>query len=344
MAEGAGVKGAMPMAEAEDGMVSRLISWAYPDRIALCRGGGDGRFLMRGGRGAILPRQDPLASAEALAIAAVDGQGQEGRVLSAVRMDPSVLEEHVIDEGEQVHRIWWDATAQRVRGETVLQLGALKLERRVWPDPDPDAITDAMLSGIREMGLECLPWTSGTRQLRERLAMAHRILGDPWPDRRSERLERDLDSWLRPHILGMRTRGDLAEVDLVEALWGDAPWDRRQELDRLLPEAVEVASGRRVRIDYSREAPVLAVKLQEMFGSQETPSLLEGRLTLTIHLLSPAGRPAAVTTDLARFWEEGYPLVRRELRGRYPRHPWPEDPLTSPATALTKRRLAQQGL
>jgi ATP-dependent helicase HrpB len=331
-----------PAAETEESIVSRLISWAYPDRIALSRGRGDGRFLLRGGRGAILHRQDPLASADALAIAAVDGHGQEGRVLLAVRMDPSVLEEHVIHDGEEHHRVGWDETAQRVRGEKVLQLGALTLERRVWRDPEPAAIAEAMLRGIRQMGLECLPWTPGTRQLQQRLALAHRFLGDPWPDRCLERLESDLDCWLRPHILGMRSRADLERLDLVEALWGDGPWARRQELERLLPQALEIPSGRSIRIDYSQEAPVLAVKLQEMFGSLETPTLLQGRLTLTIHLLSPAGRTAAITTDLAGFWTEGYPLVRREMRGRYPRHPWPEDPLRSPATSMTKARLAQQ--
>jgi ATP-dependent helicase HrpB len=338
----AGVGTPSEASEAEDTIVSRLISWAYPDRIALNRGGSDGRFLMRGGRGALLPRQDSLSTAEALAIATVDGHGQESRVLLAVQMDTAVLEEHAVHEGEELQRVWWDGKAQRVRAEKVLHLGALKLGRRVWPDPDPAAVSAAMLIGIRQTGLTCLPWTPSSRQLQRRLAMAHRCLGEPWPDRRAEQLESDLDTWLGPHITGMRTLGELARMDLVEALWGNVAWPLRRELDRLLPESLIVPSGRRVRIDYSAEVPVLAVKLQEMFGSVASPTLLDGALSLTLHLLSPAGRPAAITTDLARFWQEGYPLVRRELRGRYPRHPWPEDPLTTAATALTKARLASK--
>jgi ATP-dependent helicase HrpB len=175
------------------------------------------------------------------------------------------------------------------------------------------------------------------------LELAYRHLGNPWPDRRLETLRADPEAWLADKLEGCRSRQDLQSLDLEEALWSGCPWELRAELERLLPETWTVPSGRAVAIRYGEEQPLLAVKLQELFGCRQTPTLLDGRLPLTLELLSPAGRPAARTADLERFWHQGYAEVRRELRGRYPRHPWPEDPLTAQPTALTKARLARQG-
>jgi ATP-dependent helicase HrpB len=201
-------------------------------------------------------------------------------------------------------------------------------------------VRQAMVAGLQAMGLEALPWTPATRQLQQRLALAHLHLGAPWPDRRWETLKAHPESWLTPFLdLSMRSRADLARFPLVEALWGDGPWQARQQLESLLPTHLPVPSGRSVALDYSGETPVLAVKLQEMFSQLQTPSLLEGRLPVTLHLLSPAGRPLAITSDLERFWREGYAAVRRELRGRYPRHPWPDNPVEAIPTALTQSRL-----
>ena len=326
-----------PLAPQLDGQVARLVSWAYPERVALARDRQDGRFLMRGGRGALLPREDPLAQAPALAIAAVDGWGRDARVQLAVMLPLGQLEDLAAAEGEQLRQTRWDSEQRRVVGERILRLDALVLERH--PDPDPGHSAAAMLEGLRQLGLEALPWSDRSRNLQQRLSLAHHHLGDPWPDRSPEALERSMESWLAPWLPQMRREQDLQRIDLEEALWGDLPWERRQELEVLLPEDLVVPSGRRVRLDYSRGEPVLAVKLQEMFGCPGLKPLLRGRLPITVELLSPGGRAAAITRDLEGFWRQGYSEVRRELRGRYPRHPWPEDPTQAIATALTKRRL-----
>jgi ATP-dependent helicase HrpB len=329
-------------AASEEAMAARLLGWAYPERIALSRGRGDGRFLMRGGRGAAVHPEDPLADAEALAIAIADGEGAEARVRLAVRLDRAELEELAAAEGQEALEARWDPQAERVRCERSLQLGALVLARTPWPEARGEEVQAAMAEGLRQLGLAALPWCPRSRSLQQRLALAHRWLGPPWPDRRLERLEEDPAAWLGEQLAGLRSRQDLRQLDLIEALWGELDWAERQRLERWFPETLTVPSGRRVALDYSGEEPVLAVKLQEMFGCTVSPTLLDGRLPVTVQLLSPAGRPAALTRDLAGFWSGGYTEVRRELRGRYPKHPWPEDPRLAVATALTKARLERQ--
>ncbi|KEF42091.1 MAG: DEAD/DEAH box helicase [Cyanobium sp. CACIAM 14] len=325
----------------DDFRVAQLLCWAYPERLALGRGRGDGRFLMRSGRGAMLPPADPLAAAEALAIASVDGQGQEARVRLAVALSRRGLEELVADELEECREARWDGTDQRVRCERLRRAGALVLERRPWTEASGEAVERALLEGLERLGVEVLAWTSASRQLQQRLMLAHRHLGAPWPDRSPERLRRDPARWLASHLAGLRSLQDLQQLDLTEPLWGDLDWSLRGELDRLLPLTQPVPSGRRVPLDYSSGTPVLSVKLQEMFGCLDGPTVLDGRLAVRVELLSPAGRPAAVTSDLAGFWNHGYGEVRRALRGRYPRHPWPEDPRQGIATARTKAALAR---
>jgi ATP-dependent helicase HrpB len=329
-------------AASEEAMAARLLGWAYPERIALSRGRGDGRFLMRGGRGAVLHPDDPLADAEALAIAIADGEGAEARVRLAVRLERADLEELAAAQGQESLEARWDPQAERVRCERSLRLGALVLARTPWPEARGEEVQAAMAEGLRQLGLAALPWCPRSRSLQQRLGLAHRWLGPPWPDRRLERLEYDPAAWLGERLSGLRSRQDLRQLDLIEALWGELDWAERQQLERWFPETIAVPSGRRVALDYVGEEPVLAVKLQEMFGATVSPTLLDGRLPVTVQLLSPAGRPAALTRDLAGFWSSGYAEVRRELRGRYPKHPWPEDPRQAVATALTKARLERE--
>jgi len=324
-----------------------LVALAYPERVALARPGQPGRFLMRSGRGALVHPADALAGCEALAIACADGEGSEARVLLALPLSGASLRQLAQAAGAQWQRsACWERDAGRVRCEERLALDALVLERRPWQGApsaaDAARVSEALLGGIRERGLACLPWTPASIQLRQRLALAHRLLGDPWPDASDSALLDQLERWLGPHLGGLSRLEELQGLDLAQALWGDSAWELRQQLERLLPVALPVPSGRQVRLDYSGESPVLAVKLQELFGATATPTVLEGRLAVTVHLLTPAGRPAAITQDLAGFWERGYSEVRRDLRGRYPRHPWPEDPRQAVATGLTKARLARE--
>ena len=341
--------GALPCAATSDDATSdgtitaRLLSWAYPERIALARGRGDGRFLLRSGRGAAVHPDDALAGSEALAIATLDGHGPEARVLLAVPLPREVLEGLAAEEGESLLETRWLEREQRVSSERTLRLGALVLERHPWAEAEGAAVTQALLEGVRGLGLAALPWCPRSRGLQRRLCLAHRHLGEPWPDRSPERLEEDLASWLGPHLEGLSSLQQVRQIDLCEILWGDLSWAQRRELDGLLPEDLPIPSGRRARLNYEGEDPVLAVKLQEMFGCSSTPRLLAGRLPVTVQLLSPAGRPAAITRDLEDFWNSGYHAVRRELRGRYPKHPWPEDPRQAEATALTRVRFERGG-
>ena len=320
---------------------AQLVAAAYPERLALARPGRPGRFLLSGGRGAVLHPGDPLVASPALAIAQLDGQGQEARIQLALALDPEQLRELARQPGglgrtQLASR--WDGEAQRVRSERCLCLGSLVLERQPWNGADPEAIGRALLDGLRQLGLEALPWDRSSRQLQHRLSLAHQHLGDPWPNRSQAWLLAELETWLGPRLPGLRSRDDLQTIPMEEALWGNCPWSLRPQLERLLPAGLTVPSGRRVELDYSSGLPVLAVKLQELFGASANPTVLEGRLAVTVQLLTPAGRPAAVTQDLAGFWQGGYQEVRRQLRGRYPKHPWPEDPSQAQATALTKAK------
>ena len=339
---------ATPNAVEEASEAALLVALAYPERVALARPGQAGRFLMRSGRGARVHDSDPLAGAEALAIAAADGEGSEARVQLALPLATASLRQLAQQAGVQWQRsAQWDGVGLRVRREERLMLDALVLERRPWSSAmsaaDAARVAAALIGGIRERGLSCLPWTTASTQLRQRLALAHRLLGAPWPDTDERALMEGLEQWLAPHLGGLTSLEELQRLDLAEALWGESAWELRPQLDRLLPVNLPVPSGRQVLLDYSNDTPVLAVKLQEMFGATSTPTVLDGRLPVTVHLLTPAGRPAAITQDLMSFWERGYADVRRDLRGRYPKHPWPEDPRQAVATGLTKARLAQQG-
>jgi ATP-dependent helicase HrpB len=328
-----------PACEPEAGIAAELVALAYPERVALQRPGQPGRYLTRGGRGLQLPDGDPLQGCEALAIATADGAGSDGRIQLALPLPRTSLERWAEAEGSQQAEVLWDRQEQRLRCERVLRLGAVVLQRQAWPEAPEPARLAALAQGLQELGLEALPWADASRSLQQRLCLAHAHLGAPWPDRSDPALLADPLAWLGDQLGSVRTRGDLQQLNLLEALWSGLPWSARQELDQLLPPSLAIPSGRQARLDYSSGAPVLAVKLQELFGAATTPTVLQGQLAVTVQLLSPAGRPAAITQDLAGFWAGGYREVRRELRGRYPRHPWPEDPTQAIATALTKRRL-----
>ncbi|WP_029386902.1 ATP-dependent helicase C-terminal domain-containing protein, partial [Streptomyces leeuwenhoekii] len=230
-----------------------------------------------------------------------------------------------------------DVVARRVE-----RLGAIELAVRPLADAAPGLVREALLEGLRREGFGLLRWSPEARVLRQRLAFLRLHLGEPWPDVSDDALHARVDEWLEPELGRAGRRADLARIDAGQALARLLPWATGEaaRLDELAPERITVPSGSRIRIDYSEpRQPVLAVKLQEMFGLQRSPEI--AGVPLLVHLLSPAGRPAAVTADLASFWRNGYPGVRAELRGRYPRHPWPQDPATAEPTRHTSARLGR---
>jgi ATP-dependent helicase HrpB len=313
-----------------------LLSFAYPDRIAARRA--PLRYLMRNGRGAAFPAHQPLADEPYLVAADLDDQGAESRIFLAAPITAADLERHHLDQITTEDAVAWDRGAQAVRARRRRRLGALALDERVLADPALADTLAALLDGITQEGLAILPWTKPARQLQERLVFMHSH--DPaWPDASDEGLLGRLSDWLAPYAEGMKSRADLQRVHLYEVLEAMLPWERRRELDEQAPTHIAVPSGSRIAVDYSDPgAPVLAVRLQEMFGLAETPRIGGGRVPLTLHLLSPAHRPVQVTQDLASFWRSAYFEVRKDLRGRYPKHYWPDDPWNAIPTNRTRPR------
>ncbi|NYI07177.1 ATP-dependent RNA helicase [Allostreptomyces psammosilenae] len=330
--------------DAAAGLVAAL---AFPERLARRREGRGGH-LMVSGTAAEVAAGSRAAQAPWLAIAVADRpqHAAAARVRLAVEIDAATAREaagHLLRTDDEV--AWVVPDGQR-RGDVVARrverLGAVELSSRPLRAPDPALLRAAVLDGLRREGPALLPWPAAAVALRQRLAFLHRELGAPWPDVSDDALVADAELWLGPELAGARRRADLERVDTVEALRRLLPWadGSATRLDELAPERVAVPSGSRVRVDYTDERPVLAVKLQELFGWRRAPALAGGRVPLVVHLLSPAGRPVAVTGDLESFWADGYRQVRAELRGRYPRHPWPEDPTTAEPTRRTNPRRA----
>ena len=313
-----------------------LLAFAYPDRIGQARGGG--RFLLSGGRGAFVAAGDPLSAAPYIVAAELDDAGAESRIWLAAPVDEAELRSRFADAIAAEETVAWDRDAQAVRARRRLRLGALALSDGPLPDPDPEAVLAALLDGLAAEGLGMLPWTSQARQLRQRLQFMRRLEPD-WPDVSDEALLASAAEWLGPHAYGMRSRSDLQRLDVRELLLGMLTWEQRSALDSEAPAHMTVPSGSRIPVSYDDPAaPVLAVRLQELFGMRETPRIGRGRVPLTLHLLSPAHRPVQVTRDLASFWRDAYFEVKKDLKGRYPKHYWPDDPLEATPTNRAKPR------
>lgn len=307
-----------------------LLAFAYPDRIAQLRS--NGRFLMRNGRGAVFTKMQFLSSAPYIVAAEVDDKGAEGNIFRAAPIEDAELKEHFSEQIEELSVIAWDKPSQAVRARKQEKLGSLILKESPLSNPSPDTLLNALLKGIKEEGISILPWTRQAQRLKERLMFMHHI-DTKWPSCSEKELVFTLDEWLAPYLYGLVSRQDLQQLNLVDILMSRLSWDERQQLDEYAPTHIEVPSGQRIAINYSNpECPVLAVRLQEMFGLQHTPHIAGGRVSLTLHLLSPAQRPVQVTRDLASFWKNAYFDVRKDLLGRYPKHYWPEDPLNATPT------------
>jgi ATP-dependent helicase HrpB len=316
-----------------------VVALAYPDRIAQRRGAAAGSFRLATGSGALLDSADPLAAEEFLAVAELDGDPRNARIFLAAPIARDRIETLFASHIQEIDLIAWDAREQAVLARRQHRLGALALRDDPLPDPPADPVRGALIEGLRELGLAALPWTRETTSLKDRIRFARRFEGSDWPDLSDTALLKGLAEWLGPFLDGITRRSQLDRLDLAAALRASLSREQQRRLDALAPTHVAVPSGSHVPIDYSAgDTPVLAVRLQELFGLAETPAVAGGRMPLLLHLLSPAGRPLQVTRDLRGFWATSYRGVRAEMRGRYPKHPWPDDPLTAPPTARAKRR------
>ena len=318
--------------------LGRLLAWAYPDRIAQLRNGLRGKFLLNGGRGAFLDETSLLAMEPYLVAAELDGKGRDARIRMAAPYDSHTLLKQFQARLEWSESIAWDRERGRVKSERKLKLGAITLRSERLTDPDSHEVTKVLLEGIRDAGIECLPWKKDLRRWQGRVSFVRNLCqeDDAWPDVSDEGLAANLNRWLGPYLPHMDRLSDLGRVDLKGALLSMLSYKRQKALDRLAPTHLTVPSGSRIPIDYDPPVPILAVRLQEMFGLSTTPTVAGGRQTLLIHLLSPASRPVQITQDLAGFWENGYSEVKKELRGRYPKHYWPDDPLKAQPTARVR--------
>jgi ATP-dependent helicase HrpB len=318
--------------------VGALVARAYPDRVAQRREGTAARFLMRNGTGALLAAHDALSTSAYLAVAELDGVAPEFRIVRAAAITLEEIRDLFADQIHTLETVEWDEDARAVRAWRRLQLGALVLEESRDARPHADLVRDATIGMMKRIGVDAWPWTERARRLRERLAFVA-MHDSTWPSMSSNDLLQSIEEWSGDVLDGVKDWNDLSNVNWHDVLLSRLSWSQRAELETLAPTHVIVPTGSNLPIDYSDpSAPQLAVRLQELFGWSDTPRLMHGRVPLTLQLLSPANRPVQVTRDLAGFWKSSYFEVRKEMRGRYPRHPWPDDPLSAPPTRRAKPR------
>ncbi|MGQ4274729.1 ATP-dependent helicase HrpB [Terrihabitans sp. B22-R8] len=314
-----------------------LLALAYPDRIAQARGR-PGEFRLANGRGAAVDASDALAREPFLAIADLAGSAGSARIRLAAALDSDDLLRLFADRIVSRAEIAFDRASASVRARAVRRLDALVLADAPVKVPRDEDTARLLAEGIAALGLDRLPWSRASRQWRDRVAFLRRAEGDPWPDVGDEALSAGVADWLAPHLLGKSALGEIGPGDLDDALRALLPYDLARRLDAEAPTHIDVPSGSRLAVDYSGDEPMLSVRVQEMFGLDRHPALAGGRVPVLLELLSPAQRPVQVTRDLPGFWRGSWAAVRADMRGRYPRHPWPEDPQSAEATRRAKPR------
>ncbi len=333
--------GGGPDAVDRDRAAGTLLALAYPDRIARSRGG-DGRYLLANGRGATFAEPQTLAKSTYLVAAQLDGGERDARIQLAAPIEPEELERLFAAQIEERSEVVWDRREQAVRARRDRRLGAILLASADIAASDPQAVGTAMIAGIRALGIGALPWTRELRQWQARVALLRRLdvpAPAPWPDLDDAALEAGLESWVTPWIEGCTRREHLARVDWTHALEGRLTHGQRTVLAREAPTHLRVPSGSSIAIDYlDGEIPTASVRLQELFGLTVTPTIAAGRMALLLKLLSPAGRPVQVTRDLENFWKHTYHEVKKDLKGRYPKHHWPDDPYQAAPTRRVRPR------
>ena len=324
--------------DAEPMSAGQVMALAFPERIAKARGR-PGEFLLANGRAASVEAIGPLAQAPFLAVGEVTGRAASSRILLAASLDLAEIEAVAGDTIETRDEIGFEEARASLAARRVTRLGAIVLNERQMPVEPGDAATRILARGIAGLGIDRLPWSKALAQWRDRISFLRAAEGDPWPDLSDARLRRTIEDWLAPYLLGKTSRADLSADDLEEALRALLPYDLSRRLDVEAPTHWEAPTGSRLAVDYAAEGgPAIAVRVQELFGLAEHPALAGGRVPLTLALLSPAHRPIQITRDLPGFWRGSWAGVRSEMRGRYPRHPWPDDPAAAPPTTRAKPR------
>jgi len=317
--------------------IGALLAAAYPDRIAKARGA-RGHFVLANGRGCFIEADDRLAGEAFLVVADMQGKARNQRIASSAAISEDDIRSLDFLPLEKAIETWFEAQSRSVRARSVERLGAIDLSSRPLPAPSGPQADQAILRAVRELGLQILPWTEEAVSLRERLSWLHARMGDPWPDVSDEALASSLGEWLAPFLTGRASLDGYPPHFLRDAVSGLIPAELRHQFDELAPPRFATPAGRNAQIRYQTEGPVLAVKVQEMFGLKNHPSIAGGREPLILELLSPAGRPLQKTRDLPGFWAGSWASVRAEMRGRYPKHDWPADPANATATSKAKPR------
>ena len=317
-----------------------LLALAFPDRIGQRRGEGRGQYKLTSGRGAVLSPHDRLAANEYLAVAELDAGKIEGRIFLAAPLAKESLLSLFPDRLQREEKVFWDEQNSTVKAQRLVRLGELILEGAPLAKPSSEAILTALLSGIRSLGLAALPWSDKARELQARMECMRFWQPEAgWPEVSDTCLLETLEQWLAPYLTGMRNVEQLKKLDLCAILAARLDWQQQSQLDREAPTHLTVPSGSRIKLRYTPgEPPVLAVRLQEMFGLADTPKICNNTIPVLLHLLSPAQRPMQITQDLRGFWEGAYHDVKKELRGRYPKHHWPDDPWQAQPTSRIKPR------
>jgi ATP-dependent helicase HrpB len=320
-----------------------LLAFAYPDRVAKLRNDKSSTYLLANAKGAILHQQDELFNTGFLVIADLDARNTNANIYKAIAISHAQIERY-LDEQLLVHEdVIWNEEQERVEARKITKLGAIVLKEVQSKHASQEKVTEVLLEELEDLGLEALNWSKEAETLRHRVNFTRhnaQVYSIDFPDFSETYLLENMGLWLAPYMSNMRTLKVLKSLDLHTILLGLMTFEQRQTLDKLAPAKLKVASGSHIAIDYSNlEQPILAVRLQEMFGTKTTPTVLNGKIRLMIHLLSPASRPMQVTMDLESFWKNTYDEVKKELRGKYKKHYWPDDPLSAIATSKTKKNM-----
>jgi ATP-dependent helicase HrpB len=330
-----GVMDSGPRADA----IGALLALAYPDRIAKNRGGGSNSFLLANGRGAQIDPASPLAREPFLAVAEVAGKAAQSRILLAAPITLAEIEARFADQIQSREDAVFDTASAALRGRRSRSLGMVLLNEQAIPVARGEQAAHALIKGVRQLGLDRLPWTKALTQRRDRVTFLRRSEGGEWPDLSDAALLESLDDWLTPFLLGKTALAELAADEFAAAMESLLPPALRRRVEQEAPTHFTAPSGSRLPIDYTEEGPKLSIRVQELFGLDRHPSIAGGRVPLIVELLSPAHRPVQITRDLPSFWRGSYAAVRSEMRGRYPKHPWPDDPVAAVATHRAKPRL-----